>query len=183
MALEWQAGRCSAPRHGSGTGDEEPEELPGDLAAVSVADPEAEHRRMGTDVEEGEGLAEDVGAPEVVALTEPVTVGAGLLPLSQIRRKPGLAGNGTISLEPILAPGRLLVQSPDGALAVAASDGTAEFAQRSSFRQVAGLADPRGVSFAALGMAGEYIRHSSGNARVGPVRSAGEPASATFVVG
>jgi hypothetical protein len=33
---------------------------------------------MGTDVQECQGLAEDVGAPEVVALTEPVTVCSGL---------------------------------------------------------------------------------------------------------
>jgi len=123
--------------------------------------------------------------PQAFLLAEQgrVTVGAGSLPLSQIRRKAGLAGNGSVSLEPILAPGRFLVRSPDGSLVAAANDGTAEFAQRSSFLQVAGLADPRGVSFAAPGAAGEYIRHMSGMAQVGPVRIAAERASATFLVG
>lgn len=122
--------------------------------------------------------------PQTFLLAEQgrVTVGAGPLPQSQIRRKPGLAGKGTVSLEPILAPGRLLVRSSDGSLAVAADDRTAEFARRSSFRQVAGLTGPGGVSFAALDAAGEYIRHVRGIAEVGPAQSAAERASATFVV-
>lgn len=122
--------------------------------------------------------------PQAFLLAEqgPVTVGAGLLPLSQIRRKPGLAGNGSLALEPILSPGRFLVRSADGALVVAPNDGTARFAQASSFRQVAGLAGRRGVSFAAPGTPGDYIGHANGVARVGHVRTADERASATFVI-
>jgi GH43 family beta-xylosidase len=122
--------------------------------------------------------------PQAFLLAErgPVTVGAGALPLSQIRRKPGLAGDGSVSLEPILAPGLFLVRSPDGALVVAANDGTTAFARRSSFQQVAGLADPRGVSFATLGTAGEYVGHANGVARVSSARTGAERASATFVM-
>jgi GH43 family beta-xylosidase len=122
--------------------------------------------------------------PQAYLLAEqgPVTVGAGALPRSQIRRKPGLAGNGSLSLAPILSPGRFLVRSADGALTVAANDGTAGFAQASSFRQVAGLADPRGVSFATVGTAGDYVGHANGAARVDRVRTAAERASATFVL-
>lgn len=122
--------------------------------------------------------------PQAFLLAErgPVTVGGGALPHSQIRRKPGLAGAGTVALEPILAPGQFLVASADGALVVAPNDGTAGFAQRSSFRQLVGLADPRGVSFAAVGTPGEFIRHASGAARVGSVEAAADRASATFLV-
>ena len=84
-----------APHRGAGTGDEEPEELPGDLAAVAVADPEAEHRHMGADVGDGEGLAEDVGPLEVVALTERVTGGAGLAG-GGVLVGPGLADGGGV---------------------------------------------------------------------------------------
>lgn len=122
--------------------------------------------------------------PQAFLLAErgQATVGAGALPPSQIRRKPGLAGAGTVSLEPILAPGQFLVATANGALVVAPNDGTPGFTQRSSFRQVAGLVDARGVSFAALGAGGDYIRHANGAARVGNVPAAADRASATFLV-
>jgi hypothetical protein len=90
--------------------------------------------------------------------------------------------HGSVSLEPILAREQFLVRRADGALVVAANDGTAGFAKASSFRQVAGLADPRGVSFAALGAVGNYIRNANGVAQVDRVRTAAERASATFVI-
>lgn len=111
-----------------------------------------------------------------------VTVGSGPLPTTQIRQKPGLAGSGTVSLEPILAPGQFLVRTASGALAVGPNDGSPAFAQHSSFRRVPGLTYPAGVSFAALGAEESYIQHVQGSARVAPVRTAEQRAAATFIV-
>ena len=111
-----------------------------------------------------------------------LVVGSGPLPTSQFRQKQGLAGSGTVSLEPILARGSFLRRMPGGEIVVARSDGSPGFARDASFRRLPGLAGGPGVSFAALDGAGGYIRHVGGAVRVAPARSAAERAAATFIV-
>ena len=49
----------------AGTGDEEADELPGDLVAVTVSPSVAQHGQVGAHVGDGQRLAEDVGPFEV----------------------------------------------------------------------------------------------------------------------
>ncbi len=109
-------------------------------------------------------------------------VGTGPLPTTQIRQKQGLAGVGTVSLEPILAPGRMLRRLDSGEVVVAAPDGSPAFNAQSSFEVRPGLAGGRGISFAAVGDPNSYLRHVAGAVRVEPVRSGSDRASATFLV-
>jgi GH43 family beta-xylosidase len=107
-------------------------------------------------------------------------IGNGPLPTTQIRRKPGLAGEGTVSLEPILTPGQFLHRTEDGAVLVARNDGSRGFAERSSFHVMPGLADGRGVSFAAFGARGSYLTHRGRDVRVAPPGA--DRRAATFLV-
>jgi len=101
---------------------------------------------------------------------ERALIGAGPLPTTQFRQKPGPAG--TVVLEPILKPGHVLSAGPNGVAIVSAGGDP----KASSFRRVPGLAGGKGVSFAALG--GGHLRHSDGKVVVG----AGDAAAATFLV-
>jgi len=107
---------------------------------------------------------------------ERAAVGDGTLATTQFRQKPGPAG--AVILEPILKPGRSLQAAADGQVVPAAAS---ETPARSGFRRVPGLAG-RGVSFAALAPGGGYLRHHGGAVVVGPVKSAADRASATFIV-
>jgi GH43 family beta-xylosidase len=109
-------------------------------------------------------------------------IGTGPLPTTQIRQKRGLAGDGTVSLEPILTPGQFLRRTPAGEVILAPNDGSAAFAEQSSFRAVGGQADPRSVSFLALGADASYLRHDNGRLRVARAVTDAERASATFRV-
>lgn len=100
-------------------------------------------------------------------------VGSGPLPTTQFRQKRGLAGVGTVSLEPILKPGHVLAVGANGAVEIMPAGGDPK---RASFRRVPGLAG-KGVSFAAL--TGGHLGHRDGAIVVGPARSS---AAATFVV-
>ena len=108
-------------------------------------------------------------------------IGTGDLPSSQLRRVPGQMGGATVGLEPILAPGKRLMRTDSG-VTIAASDGSAEFAARSSFVALPGLADHRGMSFAAADSPSTYLRHSGAELQIAPVRTSAERASATFLV-
>uniref|UniRef100_UPI0035CB5FCC family 43 glycosylhydrolase n=1 Tax=uncultured Sphingomonas sp. TaxID=158754 RepID=UPI0035CB5FCC len=107
---------------------------------------------------------------------EAVSVGTGALPASQFRQ---LAGpGGTVSLAPIELPDHRLCWAADGSVALVRADAAAE---RSRFRRVAGLADRRGVSFVAAGMAGAYLQHAG--AKVMLSHGAGlNRTSATFLL-
>ena len=101
-----------------------------------------------------------------------LVVGSGPLPTTQLRQKPGLAGAGTVSLEPILKPGHVLAVGANGAVEIVKAGGDPK---RASFKRGAGLAG-QGVSFAALG--GGHLRHRDGVVVVG----GGDAGAATFVV-
>ena len=105
---------------------------------------------------------------------ERLLVGAGPLPTTQFRQKPGRAG--TVSLEPILKPGHVLSVGASGVVAVVPAGGDPN---RASFRRVPGLAG-KGVSFAALN--GGHLRHRDGAVVVAPAQDAAGRAAATFMV-
>lgn len=107
-------------------------------------------------------------------------VGSGPLPTSQFRQKPGLAGAGSVSLEPILKPGHVLALGPDGAAVIVPASGADP--RRASFRRTAGLASAKGVSFAALDPALGWLGHRDGAVVAGSVRGAEQRASTTFRV-
>ena len=111
-----------------------------------------------------------------------LTIGTGSLPATQIRQRGGFAGSGTVSLEPILTPGRYLRRLPSGEVVLAANDGSPQFAEQSSFRRVTGLADRRGLSFVPLGSPTEYLWHVGGVIGTGEARSSAERAAATFLL-
>jgi hypothetical protein len=111
-----------------------------------------------------------------------LVIGAGSLPATQIRLIPGLAGAATVSLEPIMAPGKFVRRTAQGEIVLAANDQSAAFAEQSSFASVPGLADSRAVTFGALGAPGSYLRHRNNTLEVSQARSAAELASATFYV-
>src|SRR5690606_36418278 len=75
---------------GARTRDEQADELAGDLAAVPLPDPEAQHREMGANVGDGERLAEDVSSLEAAPLLGDVTSAPGVAGGGVLRR-PGLA--------------------------------------------------------------------------------------------
>lgn len=108
-----------------------------------------------------------------------VAVGAGAVPATQFRQKPGLAGPGTVSLEPILAPGQVLRRTASGDVVVGPREDGAVFATEASFLRISGLAGRNGVSFAAVGATNLHLQHVSGTLRAAPV---GNRAAATFLV-
>jgi hypothetical protein len=63
---------------GAGSGDDRSNQLPHDLAAVTLADGEAQHCEVGANVCCGQGLAEDVGSLEVGPLGYTIAVGSCL---------------------------------------------------------------------------------------------------------
>ena len=102
-----------------------------------------------------------------------LVVGAGPLPTTQFRQKPGPAGPGTVSLEPILKPGSVLAVGAHGAVEIIeAGSGDPKHA---SFKRRVGLAG-KGVSFA--GLSGGHLRHRDGVVMVG----GGDAGAATFAV-
>jgi hypothetical protein len=111
---------------------------------------------------------------------ERVEIGTGPLPTTQIRRVAGLGGAGTVSLEPIVAPGRYFRRTAAGAVILSANDGSRSFGEESSFYPVPGLADGRGISFRAVGAPETCLRHINGQMRVGAPETA--EASATFML-
>jgi len=102
-------------------------------------------------------------------------VGGGAVAGSQFRQIPGAAG--TVSLAPIDLPDHRLCRAQDGAVSLLKPDGSRDFADRTSFRRVAGLADRGGASFAARG--GGYLHHIGPRLVIGRVSGL---ASATFLV-
>lgn len=111
-----------------------------------------------------------------------VLAGEGPLPDTQFRQKPGLAGEGTVSLEPVTAPGRFLRRLETGEVVIAENDGTATFAEQASFRRTAGLTEASGVSFAAVELANAYLRVVDGRLQVGAPASDAERAAGTFLI-
>jgi GH43 family beta-xylosidase len=98
---------------------------------------------------------------------------------SQFRIVPGLAGNGTVSLESANHPGHYL-RHRDFEVWLDRNDGSALFRNNASFRQVAGLADASGVSFESHDHPGRYIRHSAYRLYVRPAPAPTARAAATF---
>lgn len=105
-------------------------------------------------------------------------VGGGDIASSQFRQKPGLAGAGTVSLEPILERGKVLRRTADGRMVVSAREENPAFAQEASFRPVKGLSGA-GLSFEAVGLEKSYLRHASGEV---VVAAKGDRRSASFIV-
>lgn len=107
---------------------------------------------------------------------EALSIGTGPLANSQFRL---LAGEGrSVSLAPILLPDHRLCGMPDGTVSLVQAEASRGFAERSTFRRVAGLADPRGVSFVS---ARGYLRHVGSRLETGAVTGA-DRASATFLL-
>jgi GH43 family beta-xylosidase len=109
-----------------------------------------------------------------------LVVGDGDIAGSQLRQKPGLAGAGTVSFEPILERGKFLRRAGDGSVVVSAREESPAFAQAASFRRVAGLSG-QGVSFEAVGQEKTYLRAVGGQVSVGPV-GRDERKAATFLI-
>jgi GH43 family beta-xylosidase len=107
-------------------------------------------------------------------------VGSGPLPSTQFRQKPGLAGAGTVTFEPIDAPGQVLRRTPSGDLVLAPAD--KGLAADASFQRIVGLSDPKGVSFAVPGQAGVHLRNAGGQLRAAPVTGPSDRPSATFLL-
>jgi GH43 family beta-xylosidase len=110
-----------------------------------------------------------------------VVVGVGPVATTQFRQVPSRMDASKVSLVPIESPASKLVVGNDSTIVVARDDGSAEFAQRSSFNKQKGLVDPKGVSFSAASPT-SYLRHVNGVLRVGSVASNADRASATFFV-
>jgi GH43 family beta-xylosidase len=106
-----------------------------------------------------------------------LAIGDGALATTQFRQKAGR--DGAVVLEPILKPGQVLQVRASGEVVLA---GATDDPARSGFRRVRGLADRRGVSFAALAPGGGYLRHWDGAVVVGAAEDAASRASATFII-
>jgi len=100
-------------------------------------------------------------------------IGHGPLAISQFRQLK--APGGKVALAPITMPDHRLCWAPDGSVSLTRIDASRTFAERSSFRRVAGLADSRAVSFVG---AGGYLCHMGSKLAV--ARGA-DRASATFL--
>jgi GH43 family beta-xylosidase len=109
-----------------------------------------------------------------------LVVADGDIATSQFRQKPGLAGAGTISFEPILERGKVLRRTGDGRVVVSAREDSPAFAQEASFRRVGGLSG-KGVSFEAVGLDNSYLRHVGGQVSVAPAARA-DRATATYLI-
>lgn len=112
---------------------------------------------------------------------ERIVVGDGPVATTQFRQVPSRVDANKVSLVPIESPTHKLVVGKDSTIVVARDDGSAEFAQRSSFNKQKGLTDPKGVSLSAASPT-SYLRHVNGVLRIGSVASSAERASATFLV-
>ncbi|GAB2622185.1 hypothetical protein Aab01nite_76580 [Paractinoplanes abujensis] len=98
---------------------------------------------------------------------------------SQFRIVPGLAGNGSVSLESTNYPGYYLRHRNNEAW-VDRSDGSALFRSDASFVRRAGLADAAGVSFESVNFPGRYLRHVNYLLRLETAADATSRADATF---
>ncbi|MGX1560987.1 glycoside hydrolase family 43 protein [Streptomyces sp. NPDC055506] len=98
---------------------------------------------------------------------------------ARFRLRPGLAGNGTVSLESVNFPGYYLRQ--DGTdFQLVHNDGTAAFAADATFRRVAGLADSTWSSFQSYNHPDRYIRHFGFRLKLDPITTATGRGDATF---
>ena len=113
---------------------------------------------------------------------ERIIVAGGPVATTQFRQVPSRMDSNKVSLVPIESPASRLVVGSDSTVTVAHDDGSAEFAQRSSFIKKAGLSDPKGISFAAARVPAGYLMHVNGALRLDVVMSSMERASATFLV-
>jgi GH43 family beta-xylosidase len=111
-----------------------------------------------------------------------VIVGDGPVATTQFRQVPSCEDANKVSLAPIESPTSRLVVGKDSVLTLARDDGSADFAQRSTFTKQKGLADPKGVSFASATSPASYLRHTKGVLRLDRTSSDAERASATFLI-
>ncbi|MFB9358406.1 family 43 glycosylhydrolase [Actinoplanes nipponensis] len=101
---------------------------------------------------------------------------------SQFRLVPGLAGNGSVSLESTNFPGYYLRHSAFEGW-VRRDDGTAAFRADASFTRRAGLTGGAGtVSFESVNYPGRYLRHYDNAIFLQAVSTATDRADATFVL-
>ncbi|MCD0443987.1 glycoside hydrolase family 43 protein [Glycomyces sp. A-F 0318] len=101
---------------------------------------------------------------------------------AQFRLVPGLASSsGHVSIESVNFPGHFL-RHTDYDFALVANDGSSQFAQDATFRQVAGLANSSWSSFQSYNFTDRYIRHYGYSLRLDPVSTATERSDATFRV-
>ena len=112
---------------------------------------------------------------------ERVIVGAGPVATTQFRQVPSRLDANKLSLVLIESPASRIVIGSDSTVTLARDDGSHAFAQRSSFTQQPGLADPKAVSFASSTSPTSYLRHVNGTLRLASVNSAADRASATFL--
>lgn len=112
---------------------------------------------------------------------ERIIVGTGPVATTQFRLVPSRLDANKVSLVPIESPASKLLVGRDSTVIVARDDGSNEFARRSSFTREQGLADPKGVSFAAAAMPASYLRHVDGVVSVRRASAAADRVSATFV--
>jgi GH43 family beta-xylosidase len=113
---------------------------------------------------------------------ERVIVGVGSVATTQFRQVPSRIDANKVALVPIESRDSKLVVGRDSTVSVAKDDGSAAFAQRSSFIKQHGLADPNAVSFASAASPASYLRHVDGVLRLESVSSPADRASATFLV-
>jgi hypothetical protein len=114
-----------------------------------------------------------------LGIDEQATV-AGGVPVQETQFRivsPGLAGDGTVSLEATTLPGRYLRCTGEGTVVVAAGDDDA-FLGDASFTQVDGLADEAGLSF--LAEEGQYLTVSEGNVLIVAAVSGEDGSLTTF---
>lgn len=114
-----------------------------------------------------------------LGVDEQATVASGV-PVQETQFRivgPGLAGDGTVSLEATTLPGRYLRGTAAGTVVVAAGDDDV-FARDASFTQVDGLADEAGLSF--LAGEGQYLTVGEGNVLIVAAVSDGDGSLATF---
>jgi hypothetical protein len=102
---------------------------------------------------------------------------------AQFRLVPGLANDsaGYVSFQSVNHPGYYL-RHYGYELVLAANDGSSQFAQDATFRQVAGLADGSWSSFQSYNYPDRYIRHYAYQLRIDPITNAIGRSDATFRV-
>ncbi|WP_232537749.1 glycoside hydrolase family 43 protein [Cystobacter fuscus] len=99
---------------------------------------------------------------------------------SRFRIVPGLAdGSSAVSFESVNLPGYFLKHS-NYVLVLARDDGTDQFKQDATFRDVAGLANPAWTSYQSYNVPGSYIRHYDYTLRIDPINSSTGQSDATF---
>lgn len=102
---------------------------------------------------------------------------AGPLPATQFRQKE--SSGGTVALEPITAPGKLLCASPDGTIRLA--EAANADAGACNFRRFEGLAG-QGLSFALAARPDHFLGHDDGRLRIGLPGDGAGRTGATFTV-